>query len=86
MSTASFGTTAIDLILAGMILEGFCLAAWHRWTGRFVGPRKFLPNLASGMALLLAMRLALAGAWSLAAVALLAAGVAHVLDLLQRGS
>ena len=85
MTAHSAAGIVIDLILAGMVLEGFYLTALHR-AGRFVALRKFLPTLASGMGLLLATQLALSGAWLCAGAALLAAGVAHVFDMLQRGS
>ncbi len=72
----------IGWILAGMICEGVGLSALHAWRGRGVAPRTFLANLASGMCLLLAMRLALGGAWwGFTATALLGALVFHIVDL-----
>jgi len=77
----------IGWILAGMVLEGIGLAAFHTWRGRGVAPKIFLANLASGMCLLLAMRLALGGAWwGLSAAALLGALVFHVTDLARNWS
>ena len=77
----------LDFILAGMVLEGVGLSALHAWRGRGVAPGAFLANLASGMCLLLAMRLALAGAWwGLTAAALLGALVFHVGDLMRNWS
>jgi hypothetical protein len=72
----------IDIIIAGMFLEGLALAALHSKTGHGVPPRNLLPNLGSGMCVLLAMRLALAGAWwGYASAALLLALIFHVADL-----
>jgi hypothetical protein len=76
----------LDWIFAGMFLEALALVALHQVTGRFLPPKKLLPNLASGMCLLLAMRLALAGAGFFAPAALLGALVFHVIDLIQRQS
>jgi hypothetical protein len=65
-----------------MALEGVGLVAYHAWGGRGVAPRLFLANLASGMCLLLGMRLALGGAWwGYVGAALLGALVFHVTDL-----
>jgi len=74
----------LDWIFAGMALEALALVTLHRLTGRFLPPRKLLPNLASGMCLLLAMRLTLAGAAGFAPAALLGALIFHVIDLVQR--
>jgi hypothetical protein len=72
----------IDWILAGMVLEGFALAALHGRTGRGVAPRVLFANLGSGMCVLLAMRLVLGGAWwGFASAALLFALIFHVVDL-----
>jgi hypothetical protein len=72
----------IDWIILAMVLEGAGLAGLHAWTGRGVAPRDFVANLASGMCLLLAMRLILGDAWwGFAAAALLAALFCHVLEL-----
>jgi hypothetical protein len=77
----------IGWILAGMVLEGAGLTALHAWRGRGVAPKLFLANLASGMCLLLAMRLALGGAWwGFTAAALLGALIFHVIDLARNWS
>jgi hypothetical protein len=76
------GGRILDWIIAAMLVEAFGLAAWHRWSGRGVAPLAYLPNLASGACLLIAMRLALAGLWwGFASTALLAALAFHVLEL-----
>ncbi len=72
----------LDWILAGMVLEACGLAALHRLKGRGVAPGAFLPNLCSGLCLILAMRLALGGAWwGFVSLALLGALCLHVADL-----
>ena len=72
----------LDLILAGMALEAFGLAAYHRAAGRGVCPARLLPNLLSGMCLLLAMRVGAGGAWwGWVSLALLGALAFHLLDL-----
>jgi len=77
----------IDWILLGMVLEGCALAALHARTGRGVAPRALVPNLLSGMCVLLAMRLVLGGAWwGYASAALLAALLFHVADLAGKWS
>ena len=72
----------LDGILAGMGLEACVLVALYRWGGRGVAPVAVLPNLGSGMCLLLAMRLALGGAWwGWVSLALLSALCLHLGDL-----
>jgi len=72
----------IDWILLGMVLEGIGLTSLFIWRGKGVAPFSLLPNLASGMCLLLAMRLALSGAWwGFAGAALFAALLFHLADL-----
>jgi hypothetical protein len=72
-------------IVAGMVLEGLALCLWYRRTGRGISPGALLPNLASGALLLLAMQLALDGAWWVwVSACLLGALVGHLIDLGQR--
>ena len=72
----------LDLILLGMALEGLGLAAFRRATGRGVRPARLLPNLLSGMCLLLAMRASVGGAWwGWVSLALLGALAFHLVDL-----
>ena len=74
--------TLITLILAGMAAEAVFLVAYNLRTGRGIAPGAFLLNLCSGMGLLLAMRLLLAGAWwGWASLSLLAALAFHLGDL-----
>lgn len=72
----------LDFILAAMACEGVALTMLWRGAGRGVAPSALLWNLGSGMCLLAAMRLALAGAWwGLVSAALLGALALHVADL-----
>ena len=76
----------LDAILVGMALEGVALVAlWHIWQ-RGVRPSALLPNLCSGMCLLIAMRVgANAGAWwGWISLPLLGALLGHVTDLRLR--
>jgi hypothetical protein len=75
----------VDAILVLVVLEAALLAVWHRRTGRGVRPAALAANLCSGGALLLAVRAALVGAWwGWVGAALLAALVAHLVDLRAR--
>jgi hypothetical protein len=75
----------IDVVIAITLLEGLALAAYHRRTGGGLAPMDFMPNLASGLALMLALRAGLASAgWGWVAMGLLASGLAHAVDLRRR--
>ena len=79
------GGGLVDTIIAVTLLEAAALVAYHRQTKRGPKPRDYLLNMASGLCLMLALRGALVGsAWHLIALALSAAGLAHVVDLLLR--
>ncbi len=75
----------LDILIAGMVLEAAGLVAFHRLTGRGLAGRAVLPYLGSGMAMLLAWRVALGGAWwGWISLCLLAGGVLHLVDLRRR--
>ena len=75
----------IDVILALVALEGMALLLWHRRTGRGPAAIPLLCNLASGAALMLAVRAALTGAtWPAVAACLLLSLVAHASELFLR--
>lgn len=75
----------IDIVIAVTLLEGLLLVALHRRTGRGVAPRDFALNLASGLALMLALRAGLSSAgWGWVAGGLLASGLLHAADLRAR--
>ena len=72
----------MDWIIAATVLEGCGLVALHALTGRFVRPVMFVPNLISGLFLMVALRIALgSGWWGWIALALLGALVCHLCDL-----
>jgi hypothetical protein len=74
-----------DLILVVLVLETVVLIAWHRRTGRGLAPRAVLALAFPGAALVIALRLALTGAWwGWIALALLAAFAAHLADIAVR--
>jgi hypothetical protein len=75
----------IDLIAAGTLLEGVCLYAMYRLRGIGPPPVDYLPNIVSGVLLMLSLRSALAqSAWWMVAGFLLGAGVVHWFDLARR--
>ncbi len=75
----------IDWILAATVAEaGLLLVGWRMFR-RGVPPGACLPNLAAGFCLLLAMRLALGGAWwGYVSAALLGGLGCHLIDLRGR--
>ena len=75
----------VDLILVLVVLEAAVIALYHWATGRGIAARDLVLTLLSGACLLLALRLALAGA-ELVWVALVLAGafLAHLGDLYRR--
>ncbi len=83
-----FGLTSaglVDAVIGLTLLEGLGLLAWHRTTGRGVAPRDFLLNLLAGLCLMAALRCAVRDTGTVGvALALMAAGAAHLSDLLWR--
>lgn len=75
--------TLVDLAVAFALAEACALAWHHHATGRGLPARDWLPNLAAGLALMLALRAA-ALPWQHLALWLTLAGAAHALDLRQR--
>ena len=70
-------TLMVDAIMVLVLLEAIVLSV--------LGRAAILPNLAAGFMLLVAMRLALADAGlPLVGLSLLAAGIAHLIDLRRR--
>lgn len=77
--------TAVDVVIAITLLECAALALHRRLTGAGMALRDIALNMASGLALMLALRSALSdahAAWILAC--LLAAGLAHGADITLR--
>ena len=75
----------IDLVIVMTLLEGGVLALYHRQTGKGLAPGEFVPTLAAGLALMLAVRAGVSGAsWAWVAAGLSAAGLAHLADVRRR--
>lgn len=75
----------IDLVIALTLLEAAGLALYHRQTGKGLAPAEFVPTLAAGLALMLAVRAGVSGAgWAWVAAGLSAAGLAHLADVRRR--
>lgn len=75
----------VDAVIAFTLLEGLALVLYFRVTRRGVAPSQFAWNMAAGVCLMLAVRLALVGAgapWLF--LALFASGVCHGTDLWRR--
>jgi hypothetical protein len=75
----------VDIVIALMVVEAAALITFHRLTGKGLNPRETITNLAAGICLFVALRLALTGAeWTWIGVALSAALLAHIADLTSR--
>ena len=75
----------IDLVIAVTLLEMAALVLYRRFTGRGLTLVDLVPALGAGLALMLAVRAALSdAAWVWVAAALLAAGLAHLIDMRRR--
>jgi hypothetical protein len=75
----------IDLIMIGVLFEAAALALLHRRRGLGFAPGRWLPTLAAGLCLMLALRAAVTGGGATLVLFWLAAsGIAHALDLYLR--
>lgn len=75
----------VDLIILLVALEAIALSVYRRRAGRGIPLLDLLPNLLSGVFLLLAVKAAmLALPWPSIASALFAALLAHLSDLVRR--
>ena len=75
----------LDWIMLGVVLETLALAWFYATRRQGIPPGALLPNLGAGFSLLLAMRLALGGAWwGFMPACLLAALIFHLIDLRRR--
>jgi hypothetical protein len=75
----------IDLVIVMTVIESAALAIYHHRTGRGLAPQEFVPTLAAGLALMLAVRAGVTGAgWGVVAAGLAVAGLAHVADVRRR--
>ncbi len=85
MSQALADGSLVDVVIAITLLEALALLAYRQLTGKGVAASQFLLNMLSGLSLMVALRLVLAGAWwGAVAGCLLLAGVLHVSDLWRR--
>ena len=79
------GGGLIDTIIIITVIEVTVLLLYHYQTKRGLKPRDYLFNVVSGLCLMLALRCALSGSsWYVVSVFLLAAGLAHVTDIVLR--
>lgn len=75
----------VELILALVVVEALLLAASRRFLGKGPSVGEWLPNLMSGAALLLALRLTIGqAAWPWVAAMLALSLAAHLTDLARR--
>lgn len=76
---------AFDVVLGFMVVEALALAAWRYKTGRGLAAGEIAGVLLPGLFLLLALRSVVAGSqWMWISAFLLAALVAHMVDLRRR--
>lgn len=76
---------SVDLVIAVTVFELAFLALHRRAAGRAIPFIDFVPNMLSGLALMFALRSAVAGAGGAAlALWLSMAGAAHAVDILIR--
>jgi len=85
MSQALADGSLVDAVIAITLLEALALLIYRALTGKGVAANQFMLNLLSGLSLMVALRLVLAGAWwGAIAACLLLAGLLHVADLWRR--
>lgn len=83
--TASSFVWVIDALIAFTLIEALALWAWHRSGRGGVEPGDLLPNMGSGLCLMLALRAALSGAGvGVIALCISGSGLAHAWDLRRR--
>ena len=75
----------IDTVIVFTLVECVALVLYHRSTGRGLAVRDFFANMVSGLCLMFALRcLATDAGVATVALFLMAAGVAHGVDILMR--
>lgn len=85
MAELFYSGLIVDLIVVLVVVEALALLLMRRVLGRGPGVRDWLPNLASGACLLLALRAGIAqAAWYWLALLLALSLVAHIADLARR--
>ncbi|NEW86532.1 MULTISPECIES: hypothetical protein [Rhodopseudomonas] len=85
MSELFAGGTVVDVVLIFLLFEAIGVIGYWLWRKRGIAPADFLPGMISGALMLLALRAVLAGSgWLVPTLCLLAAGGAHLVDVLRR--
>lgn len=85
MSELFASGTVVDAVLIFVLVEAIGVIGYWLWRKRGIAPADFLPGMISGALMLLALRAVLAGAgWMVPTLCLLAAGGAHLVDVLRR--
>ena len=75
----------LDGILCLIVIEGIIIIVAHRYNRARPSPWTLIPNLISGAALMLGIRLALSqAAWFWLALCLICSLLAHLTDLIMR--
>lgn len=75
----------LDGILCLIVIEGLIIIVAHRYNRARPSPWTLIPNLISGAALMLGIRLALSqAAWFWLALCLICSLLAHLTDLIMR--
>lgn len=78
-------TQLVNIAIVITLLEAGVLAAVFRMTGRGIPPSHYLPNLVSGLALMVGLRAVLTGQpTGYLAACLTVSGVVHGLDMWRR--
>ncbi|AVT75575.1 regulator of chromosome condensation [Rhodopseudomonas palustris] len=85
MSELFASGTVVDAVLIFLLVEAIGVIGYWLWRKRGIAPADFLPGMISGALMLLALRAVLAGAgWMVPTLCLMAAGGAHLVDVLRR--
>lgn len=85
MSELFASGTVVDAVLIFLLVEAIAVIGYWLWRKRGIAPADFLPGMISGALMLLALRAVLAGAgWMMPTLCLMAAGGAHLVDVLRR--
>lgn len=85
MESSLISGRLLDAILCLIVIEGIVIIVAHRYNTACPSPRTLIPNLVSGAALMLGIRLALSQAeWYWLTLCLSVSLLAHLTDLVLR--
>lgn len=85
MSELFASGAVVDAVLIFLLVEAIAVIGYWLWRKRGIAPADFLPGMISGALMLLALRAVLVGAgWMVPTLCLMAAGGAHLVDVLRR--